>query len=170
MPARTHIQQVIETAYAANAGPLLRHLTATTRDPCAAEDLTQEVFVRLMVEAEAGRIPDDVGAWAYRVGHNLAMSRGRRIAVADRHHHQLVESGDAPSPESLALAAEQHESLRAAVAGLGATDQQALILSANGYRGPEIARSIGRSDAATRTLLCRARTKVRARLIEAGAT
>jgi RNA polymerase sigma factor (sigma-70 family) len=169
MASGIDIEQVIEAAYAANAGPLLRHLTATTRDPYAAEDLTQEVFVRLMVEVGAGRIPDDVGAWAHRVGHNLAMSRGRRLAVADRHHHELADTRDAPSPEVLALAAEQHETLRAAVAGLGAPDQQALILSANGYRGPEIARSIGRTDAATRTLLCRARTKVRARLVEVGA-
>jgi RNA polymerase sigma-70 factor (ECF subfamily) len=169
MPARVDIEGVIETAYAANVGPLLRHLTATTRDPAAAEDLTHEVFVRLMVEVGAGRVPDDVGAWVHRVGHNLAMSRGRRIAVADRHHHEFAPSGDAPSPEVLALTAERNLSLRVAVEGLGATDQRALILSANGYRGPEIARSIGRSDAATRTLLCRARSKVRARMVELGA-
>lgn len=169
MPAHVDIERVVETAYAANAGPLLRHLTATTRDPSTAEDLTQETFVRLMIEVGAGRVPDDIGAWVHRVGHNLAMSRGRRIAVADRRHHELARPEDSPSPEAMALAAERDRSLRAAVACLGATDRQALILSANGYRGPEIARSIGRTDAATRTLLCRARTKVRARLIDAGA-
>jgi RNA polymerase sigma factor (sigma-70 family) len=166
MAARTDIQQIIEGAYATNALPLLRHLTAATRDPSAAEDLTQEVFVRLIVELGAGRVPDDLAAWSHRVGLNLAMSRGRRMAVADRHAHELLELGSPPSPEAVALAAEQHESRRDAVAALGATDQRALILSANGYRGPEIARSIGRSDAATRTLLCRARTKVRARMAE----
>ncbi len=169
MPAQVDIERVVEAAYAANAGPLLRHLTATTRDPSAAEDLTQETFVRLMIEVGAGRVPDDIGAWIHRVGHNLAMSRGRRMAVADRRHHELVQAEDAPSPEVMALAAERDRTLVAAVACLGATDRQALILSANGYRGPEIARSIGRTDAATRTLLCRARTKVRARLMDAGA-
>lgn len=169
MPARVDVGRVVETAYAANAGSLLRHLTATTRDPSVAEDLTQETFVRLLIEVGAGRFPDDLGAWVHRVGHNLAMSRGRRSAVASRRHHQLVEHGEAPSPETLALAGERDELLRAAVGLLGATDQRALILSAYGYRGPEIARSIGRTDAATRTLLCRARTKVRARLAEAGA-
>ena len=166
MAIRTDINQVIETAYGANAAPLHRHLTATTRDASAAEDLTQDVFVRLLLEVRAGRVPDDLAAWSHRVGYNLAMSRGRRMAVADRHAFELVESSTPPSPEVVALASEQHESLRAAVAALGPTDRQALILSANGYRGPEIARSIGRSTAATRTLLCRARTKVRARMIE----
>jgi len=169
MPARVDVERVVETAYAANAGALLRHLTATTRDPSAAEDLTQETFVRLLIEVGAGRVPDDLGAWVHRVGHNLAMSRGRRTAVASRRQHELVEHGEVASPEMLALAGERDELLWAAVGLLGATDRRALILSAYGYRGPEIASSIGRTDAATRTLLCRARTKVRARLAEAGA-
>jgi RNA polymerase sigma-70 factor (ECF subfamily) len=169
MPTRVDVERVVETAYAANSSSLLRHLTATTRDASAAEDLTQEAFLRLVIEVEAGRVPDDVGAWIHRVGHNLAMSRGRRIAVADRRNHELVRPGEAPSPEAVAIAEERDQSVRRAVAGLGDTDRRAVILSANGYRGPEIARSIGRSDAATRTLLCRARTKLRVRLIEAGA-
>lgn len=169
MSATVEIARVVETAYTANSASLLRHLTATTRDPSAAEELTQEAFLRLMVEINEGRVPDDIGAWIHRVGHNLAMSRGRRITVAERRNRELERPGHAPSPETAALATEQGQSLCQAVAGLAATDQCALILAANGYRGPEIARSIGRSDAATRTLLCRARTRLRARLIAAGA-
>lgn len=160
---------IIETAYATQAGPLLRRLTATTRDPSAAEDLTQEAFVRLVVEIQAGRIPDDIGAWLYRVGHNLAMSRGRRIAVANRHAAAVVPDGVSTSPETIAIESERDAQLREVVAELGATDQRALILAANGFRGPDIARSIGKTDAATRTLLCRARTKIRGRLLEVGA-
>ena len=40
----------------------------------------------------------------------------------------------------------------------------ALVLAARGASGAEIAATIGRSEAATRTLLTRARQKVRARL------
>jgi RNA polymerase sigma factor (sigma-70 family) len=160
--------EIIETAYAAHAGPLLRRLTATTRDPAAAEDLTQEAFVRLVIEVHAGRTPVDAGAWLYRVGQNLAMSRGRRLAVAARRRGEVAPAGSAPSPETLTLEAERRDRLRDALAQLGATDQRALILAANGYRGPEIARSLGRTDAATRTLLCRARTKIRGRMLEAG--
>jgi RNA polymerase sigma-70 factor (ECF subfamily) len=159
----------IGTTYATQAGPLLGRLTRITRDPFAAEDLVQETFVRLVVEVRAGRTPSDPGAWLYRVGHNLAMSRGRRMSVADRRQGELPRPGDAPSPEVLAVESEQHMWLRAAVAELGATDRHAIVLSANGVGGPEIARSIGRSDAATRTLLCRARTKIRGRLLQAAA-
>jgi RNA polymerase sigma-70 factor (ECF subfamily) len=161
--------EIIESAYAAHAGKLLRRLTATTRDPAAAEDLTQEAFTRLVVQVRAGRAPDDIGAWLHRVSQNLAMSRGRRIAVASRRGSEIRPPGEAPSPESMAVEAERHARLRDALAELDATDRRVLILAANGYRGAEIARSIGRTAAATRTLLCRARTKIRGRMLEAGA-
>lgn len=164
-----HPDGFIEAAYTTQAGPLLSRLTGITRDPFAAEDLMQEAFVRLVIEVRAGRIPDDPGAWLYRVGHNLAMSRGRRITVAGRHQGELPLPGTAPSPETVAVEAERNLWLRDAVAALGPTDRHAVILAAHGVRGPEIARSIGRSDAATRTLLCRARTKIRGLLVEAAA-
>jgi RNA polymerase sigma factor (sigma-70 family) len=170
MTTERRSDELIESAYADHAGPLLRRLTALTRDGAAAEDLTQEAFVRLVIEVHAGRTPDDVGAWLHRVGQNLATSRGRRIAVAERRSGELIPPMAAASPESLALAAEDHGSLRSALSELCATDRQVLLLAAHGYRGPEIAQSIGRTTAATRTLLCRARTKIRGRLIQAGAT
>ena len=159
--------RTIEAAYVAHAGPLLRRLTATTRNAAAAEDLTQEAFMRLVIEVNAGRIPNDAGAWLHRVGHNLAMSRGRRIAVANRRIGEITLPGDAPSPETMTLEAERNSELHDALAGLGATDQRVLLLAATGYRGWEIARSIGRTDAATRTLLCRARLKVKGIMLEA---
>lgn len=162
--------RTVEAAYVAHANPLLRRLTATTRDPAAAEDLTQEAFMRLVIEVNAGRIPDDAGAWLHRVGHNLAMSRGRRIAVANRRNREIALPGSAPSPETLTLEAERESGLHDALAELGATDQRALILAANGYRGREIAHSIGRTEGATRTLLCRARGKVKGMMLEAGAS
>ncbi len=160
---------LIECAYQVHAGPLLRRLTASTRDAAAAEDLTQEAFVRLVIEVRAGRVPDDTGAWLHRVAQNLATSRGRRIAVARRHNSELAQPDSPPSPELLTVEAETHTSLRAALSELGPADRRALILAAEGYRGPEIARSMGRTDAATRTLLCRARTKLRGLMVHAGA-
>jgi RNA polymerase sigma-70 factor (ECF subfamily) len=169
MATTVNPDRIIETAYAVHAGPLLRRLTATTRDPAAAEDLTHEAFVRLVVEIQAGRIPDDTAAWLHRVGHNLAMSRGRHIAVVNRHAGAAGPTADSTSPETIALASERDASVRDAIAQLGATDQRALILAANGFRGPEIARLLGKTESATRTLLCRARNRIRGRLLEVGA-
>ena len=47
-------------------------------------------------------------------------------------------------------------------------DRTALLLSAQGFSGEEIAQAIGRSNGATRTMLCRARVRVRLELERQG--
>ncbi len=163
------LDRIVEQAYAAHLGPLQRRLTAVTRDPTVAEDLAQEAFLRLVVEVQAGRTPDEPGAWLHRVGHNLAMSRGRRLSVAARNGERLGKADGPRSPEAIAIEAEDGRVLHRALGELSKADRQALVLAAQGYRGQEIALALGRTDGATRTLLCRARTKVRERLVAAGA-
>jgi RNA polymerase sigma factor (sigma-70 family) len=163
--ARVDVERIVESAYLTHNAALQRYLTGLTRDPTAAEDLAQDAFERLTTEVRAGRVPDEIGGWLHRVGHNLAMSRGRRISVADRRRSELVVSDWAPSPESLTVASEEQRAVGDVLQGLGEIDRHALMLASHGYRGAEIARSIGRTDLATRTLLCRARAKVRARML-----
>jgi len=160
---------LVEAAYVENAPALIRNLTAFTRDAAEAEDLAHEAFVRLAIEVAAGRNPDNVGAWLHRVARNLATSRGRHATVVERRKTDLVSRDTAPSPEAATLEAEENRALHAALAMLAVTDREVLVLAAHGYRGPEIARRIGRTEGATRTLLCRARSKVRTQLVSAGA-
>jgi DNA-directed RNA polymerase specialized sigma24 family protein len=51
-----------------------------------------------------------------------------------------------------------------ALAGLTPDARTALMLAAHGFTGHEIAEAIGRSDLATRSLLCRARLRLREQL------
>src|SRR5688500_17705690 len=127
-------ERIVETAYLDHSGPLRRYLSSLTRDVGAAEDLTQDAFERLMREVRAGRLPDDVGGWLHRVGHNLAMSRGRRISVADRRRSELVVSDWAPSPESVTVAGEDQAAVVAFIGGRGPVDQRTRILASHGYR------------------------------------
>jgi RNA polymerase sigma-70 factor (ECF subfamily) len=152
---------IIEAAYAEYGPSLRRRLTAFARDEATAQDLTQETFVRLLGEVRAGRVPENIGGWLWRVGQNLATSRGRRIVVADRHRRDLVHVTVVSSPESVALANEAHAEVLAALAVLDGAGRAAVTLAAQGLTGAEIARSIGRSPSATRTLLCRSRARVR---------
>lgn len=158
----------VEAAWTAHHGPLVRRLTALTRDPDVAEDLAQDAFLRLAREVDAGRTPDDPCAWLHRVAGNLAASRGRHLTVVDRRAWELPRPDAPVSPEAIAVETETTAALLAALAGLSPTDRDALILSAQGYRGPEIARALGRTQGATRTLLCRARGKARRRMELAG--
>ncbi len=160
---------LVEQMYTEHAARLRGWLTAICRDEAAAEDLTQEAFVRLLREAREGRAPDDAVAWLHRVASNLAMSRGRRISVADRRAGDLPQPSLVSSPEVDAVAAEEAAAVRTAVTELEGDDRDAVILAAHGFRGPEIAERIGRTNGATRTLLCRARAKVREQLLLSGA-
>ena len=158
----------VEAAYELHHGALVRRLTMLTRHADVAEDLAQEAFLRFAREVEAGRAPDDPGAWLHRVAGNLVASRGRHLTVVDRRAGELPRPDAPESPEALVIESEMNGALRTALAEMSPTDRDALMLAAQGYRGPEIAASIGRTPGATRTLLCRARTKARGRLQIAG--
>jgi RNA polymerase sigma-70 factor (ECF subfamily) len=165
MDASRDLDEFMEAAYTTHFAPLQRRLTVTTRDPGVAEDLAQEAFLRLFVEVRAGRVPDVPGAWLHRVGQNLAASRGRHLSVVARRDSELARPSEPPTPESIVIEAEDGRLLHEALDELSSTDRRALVLAAHGYRGQEIAHALGRTDAATRTLLCRARTKVRQRMV-----
>ncbi|HLX35171.1 MAG TPA: RNA polymerase sigma factor [Candidatus Limnocylindrales bacterium] len=157
---QAHERQVAE-AYEAHRGPLVRHLTAITRDPADAEDLAQDAFLRLAAEVAAGRAPDDTGAWLHRVGWNLAMSRGRRRSVADRRIAELARPSEPSQPDRIVIGREAGTTLASALETLRPVESEAILLAANGRRGDEVAAALGRSAGATRTLLCRARAKLR---------
>jgi RNA polymerase sigma-70 factor, ECF subfamily len=165
---QVHAGQLVEAAFTEHRAGLVRHLTMVTRDGEVAEDLAQEAFLRLAREIEAGRRPDDAGAWLHRVGLNLATSRGRRIQVADRHASFLADSREPVNPESVAIESELTVAVGTFLAELSRTERHALALAANGYQGSEIAASLGRTAGATRTMLCRARSKLRERMLLAG--
>jgi RNA polymerase sigma-70 factor, ECF subfamily len=166
------VDAFVSAAWADHHAEVYAFLVRTTRDPGVAEDLLQEAFLRLTREVRNGRSPTNVRAWLYRVGSNLAVSRGRRLSSALR---GLVRMG-APAetadtydvPEAGYLRREGRAELVAALERLSGDARAALLLSSEGFTGAEIAAAIGRSELATRALMSRARVKVRQHLESAG--
>lgn len=161
---QAYTEQLLQAAYLEHRGPLLRHLAQVTRDSGVAEDLAQETFIRLANEIEAGRAPDDTAAWLHRVGRNLAASRGRHLQVAQRHADNLPRPSDPQSPGDIVVAGELTRAVAQALTTLSTSERHALVLAAYGFDGGEIAESIRRTPGATRTLICRARAKIRERV------
>ena len=162
-PTTTPTERVA-AAYDAHQRELFSFALRSSRDREIAEDLVHEAFMRLIVEIEAGRDPDNVRAWLYRVTANLNVSRARRNAVAQRQAGGLVELGTATGPEPLFLEHERWSDLEAALAELSEDARTALLMAANGFSGMEIAEAIGRTSMATRAMMCRARLQLRQRL------
>ena len=165
---------LVVAAWADHHAEVYAFLVRTARDPEVAEDLLSEAYLRLTREVRAGRTPDNIRAWLYRVGANLAVSRGRRLSAALRGIVK-IRSTDAPTtttltPEASYLAREGRAAIVGILADLDPGARAALLLSAEGFSGAEIAAAIGRSEAATRTLLCRTRIRVRSRLESAEAS
>jgi RNA polymerase sigma-70 factor (ECF subfamily) len=161
---RPSVVDIVSTAYDSFERALYAFALGITHSGTAAEDLVQESFLRLIREVQAGRTPDNVRAWLYRVCTNLATSRGRRATVATRYLPFLAGREVGETPEARHLRLELGAELSAALADLSADERTGLLLSAGGFHGPEIAEIIGRSHGATRTMLTRARLKVQARL------
>ena len=149
------------TAYDAHGDALRHYVARYTGDAVAAEDIVHEAFVRLLTESAAGRQPVHVRAWLFRVAVNLATSRARRQGVASRRASELARREVAPSPEEELIEREDAATLHGRLAHLAPHVRAALLLAAHGFSGAEIARRIGRSELATRTLLCRGRSRLR---------
>lgn len=158
------VVDIVSAAYDAFERALYGFALGITHSGVAAEDLVQESFLRLIREVQAGRAPDNVRAWLYRVCANLAASRGRRATVATRYLPFLASREVGETPEARHLRLELGAELSAALADLSRDERTGLLLSAGGFHGPEIAEMIGRTHGATRTMLTRARLKVQARL------
>ena len=153
---------VVAEAYLQDHAVVLRRATAVIRDPEIAADVTQEAFVRLLLEVRAGRQPDQVRSWLMRVVTNGAISRGRRISSAARYADRLPLPEALPGPEDVCLRRESSAELGRLLEGLAPTERRALVMAAHGVKGRAIATAIGRSYPATRVLLHRGRLRLRA--------
>jgi len=151
----------LASIYEERRGELFAFLLGMTRDPDVAEDVLQDTFLKLVREARAGRMPDEVRPWLYRTAANAAIDRGRRGATLARLLPRLLDRSDPPRPESEVLRSERDAELHAALAHLDPDRRAALLLAARGFSGYEVAGLLGRSEGATRTLLCRARLELR---------
>jgi RNA polymerase sigma-70 factor (ECF subfamily) len=161
-------ETLVVQAFEAHQRELMSFAYAVTRDRNVAEDLVQETFLRLVREYAAGFEPDNTRAWLYRVCSNLAISRARRRSVVDRLIRFGSSSGSEPPADVDAMRHELSHEISRALTIVSPDARAALVMAAHGFSGREIARSIGRSEVATRTLMFRARERLRVHLTAEG--
>jgi RNA polymerase sigma-70 factor (ECF subfamily) len=153
--------ELVVGQYDAYQADLHGYALAVTHDAAAAEDVVQETFLRLVRQHQSGRPPDDTRGWLFRVATNLMRSGFRRRSVADRREPLFRSSDSVESAESTVLRSEDRRALRDALAQLPVEVRMALMLSAEGFSGREVAKALGKREGATRTLLWRGRLELR---------
>ena len=160
-PRGSREADVIVALYDTHQRDLYGFARSALDDPGLADDFVQEAFLRLVREIRARRVPDNPGGWLYRVCANLIISDARRRGVTARGRLALRRNEAASSAEDESLRREEQLELVDALRRLPAEGRLALLLAAQGLRGREIAAALGRTESAARTILCRARRRLR---------
>jgi RNA polymerase sigma-70 factor (ECF subfamily) len=149
-----------------HSGLLYRIAFSVLRNPAEAEDVVQEVFLRVLQRQRELCAIAEVRPWLVRVALNLALDRRRRVRPdqMDDAFAAGIASTSLPADQALAEAGRVRRVLNA-MERLPAKEREALLLSAmEDLDTAEIAAVLGRSESSVRSLLFRARSRLRDRL------
>jgi len=120
--------------------PLLRYLSTFGLEMADREDVIQETFLALFQHLQRGKSRENLRAWLFRVGHNIALKRRlQNRRQFDGMGGDEIAADPALGPERQALEGEKRERLFAVVAALPELDRRCLFLRAEGLRYREIA-------------------------------
>ena len=134
-----------------------------------AEDLAQEVFVRLYRNPPELREQPTLAPWLYRVAANLgynALRKWKRELMRQERVQRLADAEEAAGlyaadPESASLADEERRMVRRALAQLSQREQACLVLRHSGLSYAEVAAALGVQPGSVGTLLARAEDRFR---------
>jgi RNA polymerase sigma-70 factor, ECF subfamily len=143
-----------------------------------AEDLTQEVFLRIYRARKGYKPRAKFSTWLFTIANNLALNqlrgKGRNKTVSlggvDTGSQPMVAADERAlsregTPSARMRTVELSEVVREALDGLGEDQKLAVLLNKfEEMSYAEIAEVMGRSDAAVKSLLARARTQLREHL------
>ena len=141
---------------------LYRWLCRLTRDSAAAEDITQETFLKAFAAIASFRADSNFRAWLFRIGHNNFVNQRRAV----RHNRQplapdIVDAAHGPVSE--VLSKEALQVIAEAVAKLPADFRSALVLRAEeGLSFRHIAEVMGITEETARWRVFKARQKLMA--------
>jgi len=148
------------------AGLLFRVAHSVLRNRAEAEDVVQDVFVRVMERRHKLIEIREMRVWLVRIAWNLALDRRRRIRP-EQFDLGFAESlvGAEVSADKAMDEAQRISTVLRELERLPKAEKHALLLAAVEELGTaEMAEVLGRSESAVRALLFRARTRLRERL------
>src|SRR5215211_7210086 len=144
--------------YAKYAGLILRYLYVRVRDQEGAQDLTQEVFVRVIkgIGGFEYRGEKSFLGWLYTIANNVLIGQARRKRAISTPLDENMELVD-PRGQDEVLSIYERVALQQAIGQLTQDQQQVLTLKFFAdMTNNEIATTIGRSEGAVKALQHRA--------------
>jgi RNA polymerase sigma-70 factor (ECF subfamily) len=168
-----------ETLVYRHQRPVLNFIFRFLRDPTEAENLTQEVFLRVWKSAGTYQPDAKFTTWLYRITTNLCINKQRAMHIRkwfamSQSHEQEQKSEDTfiPSegaeiktPEDHLIDSEQSLHLLNAINDLPTSQRLAIVLKIyDGLSYHEISQIMNRSVSAVDSLLIRAKKNLRKKL------
>ncbi len=149
----------------------LRHALARTQDLDDAEDVAQEVLIRVLNSIHSFRFHSKVSSWVYRITENQIQSQFRSRASVDlakkRAHVREVDPNRELQSEVSVDAERLWDTVNAVVEGLPELqDRTFRLVALQDFKPCEAAQALGKSQTNVRASLSRARVKIRERLFE----
>lgn len=157
----------VTAAYEDAREDVYRYALTLGLSPGQAQEVAQEVFLRLYVTLRDGEDIENVRGWVFRVAHNF----GLKMKAKEREHGDIDDTversaGSGPSPESEAIDNERQRRIREAFSSLSPQQRQCLQLRASGLRYREIGETVGIGTSTVNEFIRRAVTRLRKALHE----
>jgi RNA polymerase sigma-70 factor, ECF subfamily len=132
-------------------------------DRATAEDLLQDIFIKIFTHIEDVRSPEMFPGWAYRIALNSCYSHLREKKSKTRQTVSLSDIGDAiGSDDSAGTESDLRKPLEEAIAGLPRRLKEIFLLhDVQGFKHEEIASLLRLSVGTSKSQLFKARIKVR---------
>jgi len=164
-------RRAFESLFSRYTPRVLTFLTRMVRDRARAEELTQDVFLRVYKAADRYEASARFSTWIFGIAHNLALND---LARAHRRYEQAdgaLEALGAPDPAAGADekldALRTHSRLERALASLPERQRAALLLrSEQGLSYEEIAEALSATVSSVKSLIHRAREALLAEIGE----
>ncbi len=161
--AKTFDEQALGQVYDTYFERLYRYAYRYVGDVQLAEDIASETLQRFLETLRDGRAPERLGAWLYRVAHNLAMDSYRKRFPGEvvALEADLEQPGEANTEEETESQLEQAQ-VRAALAQL-TPDQQSVIMLKflEGRSNAEVGAVLNKPEGAVKSLQYRALAALR---------
>jgi RNA polymerase sigma-70 factor, ECF subfamily len=145
---------------------LFRVVYSVLRSKPEAEDVVQDVFIRVLEHRNSLVTVRDMRVWLIRIAWNMALDlkRRKRPDQLDEHFAQSLVDKTMRADAGLEEA-QRMQRVLSEIESLPKAERHVLLLSALEELGTgEIANILGRSESAVRALLSRARCRLRERL------
>jgi RNA polymerase sigma-70 factor (ECF subfamily) len=152
--------------FAQHHGELFRYVARYTGDADLADDVVQDVFVRLAERPPGHR--EQLRGWLFRVATTIAIDAQRRarrrLVLVEAQAENLPVAEPPPSPATLVEQNETRRRVRDALATLNEKERAVLLMREEGFTHREIAEAVGTTTGSVGTMFARALDKLAGRL------